>query len=445
MSLKPYPTYKDSGVAWLGKVPTAWALVPFWALFKRQKNTGYENEQLLSVYRDYGVIPKASRDDNFNNASEDLSTYKLVEPGDLAINKMKAWQGSVGVSRDRGIVSPAYFVYKSLHSENSTFLHYLLRSPEYTAGYMALSKGIRVNQWDLDPQYHSRMPVLLPSTDEQTAIADFLDRETAKIDDLIAEQEKLIALLAEKRQATISHAVTKGLNPEVPMKDSGVEWLGEIPAHWEATKSGRYLKILSGFAFPSTGFTAQDTDTRLLRGINVGVAGVRWDETVYWARAEEDGLDLFELAEGDVVLGMDRPWIEAGIRIAKLKRDDVPSLLLQRVVSLKPNEARLVLDYIKALISSDWFFHHCAPELTGVSVPHLSPQQIQDFVIPLPPTIEQVEIAQFIDEENIKLDSLTAEANRLIYLLKERRTALISAAVTGKIDVRDVMSDSEAA
>ncbi len=236
MSFPGYPAYKDSGAQWLGQVPSAWASMPFGALFRRTKRTGFADEELLSVYRDYGVIRKADRDDNFNNASEDLSTYQLVEPGDLAMNKMKAWQGSLGISSYRGIVSPAYFVFSPRREFHRPFLHYLLRSPPYAAGYMTISKGIRINQWDVDPDHLSSLPVLFPSLDEQGAIAAFLDRETAKIDALVAEQERLIALLKEKRQAVISHAVTKGLNPHAPMKQSGIEWLGEIPAHWDVRK-----------------------------------------------------------------------------------------------------------------------------------------------------------------------------------------------------------------
>ncbi len=232
MSFPRYEAYKDSGVEWLGEVPRHWIKVPFWTLFRRMKRMGYASEALLSVYRDFGVILKSSRDDNFNKPSDDLDLYQLVEAGDLAINKMKAWQGSVGISELRGIVSPAYFVYQSIHHENSRYLHYLLRSPQYTSAYLSISKGIRLNQWDMDPQYHSRLPVLVPPSSEQTVIATFLDHETAKIDALVEEQQRLIALLKEKRQAVISHAVTKGLDPNVPMKDSGVEWLGGVPAHW---------------------------------------------------------------------------------------------------------------------------------------------------------------------------------------------------------------------
>lgn len=436
MSFPRYDSYRDSGVVWLGGIPSSWNLKPFWTLFRRTKRTGFDNEQLLSVYRDYGVIPKASRSDNFNNPSEDLNQYQLVEPGDLAINKMKAWQGSVAISDYRGIVSPAYFIFKPTHRENRRFLHYLMRSAEYTFGYWTISKGIRPNQWDLEPQEHSRFPIILPSITEQTAIANFLDRETAKIDALINEQKKLIELLKEKRQAVISHAVTKGIDPNVPMKDSGVEWLGEVPAHWEHTDAGRYVSILSGYAFPSSEFSENDTGVRLLRGVNVGVGSMRWDETAYWEREESDGLDNFALKEGDLVIGMDRPWIGGGLRLATVEQADLPCLLLQRVAAIFTHE-RLLKDYLILLLMSDDFMHYCAPEMTGVSVPHISPSQIGGFPIPLPPLAEQGSIVEFVRMQNGLMSSLISEAEAGILLFQERRSALISAAVTGKIDVRD--------
>lgn len=435
MSLPRYHSYKNSGTGWLGEVPTSWRIAPLWTLFRRSKRVGFEDAQLLSVYRDYGVIPKASRDDNNNKASDDLSVYQLVEPGDLAINKMKAWQGSVAISEHRGIVSPAYFIYEAIHQENARYLHYLLRSPRYITGYLANSKGIRVNQWDLEPQYHSRMPVVLPPVPEQSTIATFLDRETAKIDALIAEQEKLIALLAEKRRATISHAVTRGLDPNVPMKDSGIAWMGDVPAHWKVGKAGFYASVLPGFAFSASEFSQDDTDVRLLRGINVGVGELRWDEVVYWRRTESDGLSAFELKVGDVVIGMDRPLISSGMRVAVVKAKDLPCLLLQRVAKV---EASPSMDsrFVMRLLSSRLFESHFTPETTGVSVPHISGEQISDFVIPVPPRDEQCRICDFLEAELSRLNALNVEAERSIALLKERRSALIAAAVTGQFDVR---------
>lgn len=288
------------------------------------------------------------------------------------------------------------------------------------------------------------MLIVLPPIEEQDILLTFLDHETAKIDALVAEQEKLIELLKEKRQAVISHAVTKGLDPNVPMKDSGIEWLGEVPAHWRVGKSGFHLSILSGFAFPSSGFTDDQNATKLLRGINVGVSRLKWDETVYWRRSEGDGLDVYEMRDGDLVIGLDRPLIAEGIRVAKVKESDLPCLLLQRVASLKTHST-LHADYLLYLLSSEMFVAHFSPETTGVSVPHISPEQISTFVIPVPPPAEQHAIVAYVEGAVSKLDTLTAEAEQAIELLKERRSALISATVTGKIDVRGVATLEAAA
>ncbi|CAN7253029.1 restriction endonuclease subunit S [Pseudorhodoferax sp. LjRoot39] len=279
----------------------------------------------------------------------------------------------------------------------------------------------------------------LPRLAEQEGIATFLDHETAKIDALIAEQEKLIALLAEKRQATISHAVTRGLDSDAPMKDSGVAWLGEVPAHWKVGKAGFYISILPGYAFPSAGFCLDDTKVRLLRGVNVGVGELRWEEVVYWKRNEADRLDLFELRAGDVVIGMDRPLISTGMRVALVKANDLPCLLLQRVAKIQPGDS-VDPRFIMRLLGSRAFEAHFAPETTGVSVPHISGEQIASFVIPVPPMEEQGRICDFIETELGKLDALNRESQRAVSLLTERRSALIAAAVTGQIDVRDTVT-----
>ena len=439
MRLPPYKNYQQPNSDWQGEVPSGWNSIALGRLFRRVKRTGFENEELLSVYRDHGVIPTSSRDDNHNKPSDDLSPYQLVQPGELVMNKMKAWQGSIAISEHRGIVSPAYFVYEPWKASDermhSRYVHYLLRSPIYIAQYLRQSKGIRVSQWDLDPQQFERIEILLPNREEQKKIAAFLDYETAKIDALIEKQQQLIALLGEKRQAVISHAVTKGLNPDAPMRDSGVEWLGEVPEHWTVCKCGFYLSVLSGFAFPSSGFSDDENDTRLLRGINVSVSCIRWDETVRWKRRTGDRLDEYEMAVGDLVIGMDRPIISDGIRVSKIREEDVPSLLLQRVASIKPGP-NLSSDFLMQIMSSPMFAAHIEPDTTGVSVPHISPSQIADFVIAMPPIEEQGRIASVLDEKLSKFDLLMSSCEDAVELLQERRTALISAAVTGKIDVR---------
>lgn len=246
MQFKQYPSYKPSGVEWLGDVPEHWQQKPIWSLFKRIKRTNFPTERLLSVYRDYGVIPKDSRDDNHNRASEDLTPYQLVCANDLVINKMKAWQGSIAISELRGIVSPAYYIYQPKAEYHSKYIHFLIRSAYYIQSYKNYSKGIRVNQWDLESEAFTHIDLLLPSLDEQQKIVSFLDTETTRIDNLIAKQEKLIELLEEQRKSIISHAVTKGLNPNAPMKDSGVEWLGEVPNDWNFSRLDAVSKIVRG-------------------------------------------------------------------------------------------------------------------------------------------------------------------------------------------------------
>lgn len=433
MSLPRYAAYKDSGSEWLGEIPDHWRIAPLWTLFRRIKRKGHEDEQLLSVYRDFGVIPKASRDDNYNKPSDDLSAYQLVTPGDLAINKMKAWQGSVAISEHRGIVSPAYFVYAAIHQESPRYLHYLLRSPRYIAGYLAISKGIRVNQWDLEPQYHSRVPVALPPKGEQATIAGFLDRETAKIDALIAEQEKLIALLAEKRQATISHAVTRGLNPDVPMKDSGVAWLGIVPAHW-------IMGGLTKFIGPVVDYRGR-TPTKgedgmfLVTAKNIRNGAIDYEASEEYVDVEEAAALLARGApeRGDVLFTTEAPLGQ----VAQIDRTDIA--LAQRVVKFRGLHGVLDNRFLMFWLMGASCQARLEMLATGSTALGIKASKLGMIECLVPPIEEQKAITAYIDVEVVKIDLLAAEAQRGIGLLKERRSALITAAVTGQIDVRGVM------
>jgi type I restriction enzyme, S subunit len=438
MSFPKYEAYKDSGVEWLGEVPEHWGIKPIWSMFNRTKRTGYPEEELLSVYRDFGVIPKSSREDNFNKPSDDLSSYQLVEIGDLAINKMKAWQGSVAISDYRGIVSPAYHVYSSNHQENSRYLHHLFRCSEYITGYLSNSKGIRVNQWDLEPQQHSRMPVLLPSISEQIQIARFLDWETSRIDELIAEQQRLIELLKEKRQAVISHAVTKGLDPTAPMKDSGVEWVGNIPKHWKMvmvkhTAQSADKSFTDGDWIESPYIT--EDGIRLIQTGNVGIG--QYKEKGFRYISEESFKDLrcTEIFPNDVLIcRLDGPVARACL---------VPDLGVRMITSvdnaiLKPSEAfdpRFIMYAMSSNLWLEWIEALC--RVGGGFRFRISRSMLGDLRIPAPPINEQKDISDTLDAQFLKLDELAGEINSAVEILQERRSALISAAVTGKIDVRN--------
>src|SRR5690606_39204495 len=201
---------------------------------------------------------------------QDGDNRKKVLAGDFVINSRSDRKGSSGLSTMDGSVSLicTVLIPTGLHGP---FIHHLLRSVDFQEEYYRWGKGIVADLWSTNFSDMKNIVLGIPPEAEQTQIARFLDHETARIDALIEEQQRLIELLKEKRQAVISHAVTKGLNPTVPMKDSGVEWLGEVPAHWKVSKLGHYAQILTGFPFPSASFSHDESDVRLLRGANIGV------------------------------------------------------------------------------------------------------------------------------------------------------------------------------
>ncbi len=206
--LDPNVPMKDSGVEWLGEVPAHWQETSLKWLFRQEKRQGYTDLDVLSVYRDYGVILKSSRADNGNKTPEDLSLYQLVEVGDLVVNKMKAWQGSLGVSEYRGITSPDYVVYSPSHSEVSRFIHFSLRASHMPEVYLSVSNGIRPNQWRIEPEQFEQLSIFLPGRSEQLEIVSYLDERTREIDELIQSCEAAHSIFLERRSALISAAVT---------------------------------------------------------------------------------------------------------------------------------------------------------------------------------------------------------------------------------------------
>lgn len=431
----PYPKYKDSGVEWLGDIPNEWLTIPVGRLFSRIKRTGHSEKELLSVYRDYGVIPKSSRDDNNNKESDDLAPYQLVRPNDLVMNKMKAWQGSIAVSEYEGIVSPAYFVYepsnKLFELAHPRYVHYLLRNPIYITQYMSRSKGIRVNQWDLDPDEFKLIELLLPSKQEQSKIFEFLDYETARIDRLIAQQQRLIELLKEKRQAVISHAVTKGLNPDAPMKDSGVEWLGQVPEHWVVSPL-KYKCEFSGGGTPSKD------------NLEYWNGSIPWvspkDMKSFWITDAEDKITEQAIKESSTKLvqpGAVLMVVRSGIlqRTIPVGINTIPVTMNQDMKAIRFSSAvyaEWLSFFIKGYEDSlllDW-------RKQGATVESIEHEYLANSLILFPPEEEARSIIAALGRRLDKFDQLEQRASDAITLLQERRSALISAAVTGKIDLR---------
>ena len=233
---------KDSGVAWLGQIPIDWNVVPLWVTLRRRNEDGHPDEQVLSLYREYGIVPKDSRDDNHNVTSLDTNSYKFVRCGDFVINKMKAWQGSMALSNYQGIVSPAYYVCEKVNPNVcSRYLHYLLRNSSYLPEYKRLSSGLRIGQWDLAYEDFKNIPHLIPPLLEQQRIADYLDAKCAAIDDVVVKTNESIEEYKKLKQAVITEVVTKGVRGKRPMKNSDIDWIDEIPKEWNTDKLKRIL------------------------------------------------------------------------------------------------------------------------------------------------------------------------------------------------------------
>ncbi|NCC85130.1 MAG: hypothetical protein EOM03_13525 [Clostridia bacterium] len=432
--LQPYAEYKESGLPWLGRCPKHWSVRRTKILFHERVQKGFPYEPLLAATQTKGVVKKEDYEARTVTAQKDLHLLKLVEVGDYVIS-LRSFQGGIEVAHCRGIISPAYTVLKPRKFAISGYYTHFFKAKPFIDSLSLFVTGIREGQ-NIDYERLSRAEMPLPPSDEQAAIVRFLDHANRKIDGFIRAKRKLIALLEEQKQAIIHRAVTRGLDPDVPLKPSGIPWLGDIPRHWEVLRLGRAINIVTGFPFRSEGFTQNESAIRLLRGINVTPVGLRWDATVLWNRSPSDGLDAFALKVDDIVLGMDRPIIASGVRAARVEAKDVPSLLLQRVARLRPAE-RLEGDFLLLLLKGKLFADYIAPIFTGISVPHLSPEQIRNFKVMLPPKSEQMEIVAHIEQETLGITTAIVRTEREITLMQEYRTRLTADVVTGKLDVRE--------
>lgn len=435
MSFPRYPEYKDSGVEWLGDVPAHWSITRFKLVFsERMDRSERGDELLLSVSAYTGVSPRSEVIDDGDHLSraESLEGYKKCFKDDLVMNIMLAWNRGLAFTSYDGIVSPAYCVFRVIDGSDPKFLNYLVRSNEYTLYFKAFSTGVIDSRLRIYPETFGALFCTLPSLGEQKSITTFLDRETAKIDALVAEQEKLIALLQEKRQAVISHAVTKGLDPNVPMKDSGVEWLGEVPAHWEVLKGALIGNLFGSEQVPED----LVTDEGDLPFIKVGSMSSDSFEIESWNWfVDRTVADQYRAKSGYIVF----PKRGAAIFLNKVNVVDRPSLIDPNLMGWEIGRNAIREFFAYALKSRK------LDELADVStVPQINNKHIAPERFPVPPVTEQRDIVTFLQVETGKIDSLTAEAQSAVTLLQERRTALISAAVTGQIDVRGLAGGANA-
>ncbi|MEI7525445.1 MAG: restriction endonuclease subunit S [Mariniphaga sp.] len=441
IKIQKYPAYKPSGVEWLGEIPEHWELTRLGTKFEERKTKVSDKDYApLSVTKN-GTIPQLDS----AAKSNDGDNRKLVKNGDFVINSRSDRKGSSGISDRDGSVSLIYIVLEPKDIQ-PIYCNYLLKSYNFIEEYYRMGHGIVADLWTTRYDEMKSIMVGIPSLTEQTAIASFLDRKTALLDQAIGIKEKQIELLKERRQILIHRAVTRGVGSlsgeeslsgvettSVKLKESGVEWIGEIPEHWKLSKLGNYIEILSGYAFPSVGFSAE-SGIKLLRGINVSIGKIKWDDVVYWPNNKVQNLDSYFLKENDIVFGMDRPLIAEGIRIAEISNEDLPCLLLQRVSRIRAIK-ELSQEYLILILRSKSFTDYFLPILSGVSVPHLSPNQIQSFKIGIPDLETQKSIITYVEAQSNKISSAISLKEQEIEKLKEYKASLINEVVTGKIKV----------
>jgi type I restriction enzyme S subunit len=434
--LKPYSKYKESGSKWLGAVPVSWEVRNLRTLISPRSERDRADLQLLSVAREKGVFVRSLTDagENHNVIPEDLSNYKVARAGNLVINKMKAWQGSMGIAPCDGIVSPAYFVF-DFRIANHAFGQKLLRSKPYVAHFGQASDGVRVGQWDLSIPGMRQIPVLVPSEDEQAAIVRFLDHANRKIDGFIRAKRKLIGLLNEQKQAIIHRAVTCGLDPNAKLKPSGIPWLGEIPEHWEVQRLKRVCRVQGGYAFPASSFGETGIPvvrmTNLRRGVlDFGnVARIPNTQCVH----------AFALKTGDILYGLSGSIGATGSlgNYAVVAEHDLPAMLNQRVARFIPRLDRIAPSFLVQLIQSSIFYEQVLADTTGTAQFNVSTNDIENVAIGLPPITEQASLVMNLNERVAPLAATIARTEREIALMQEYRTRLTADIVTGKLDVRE--------
>lgn len=427
MSLPKHVLYKDSGVTWLGKVPKHWDLRRVGYYFsERREKVSDKDFPPLSVTKN-GVVPQletAAKTDDGDNR-------KLVRCGDFVINGRSDRKGSSGTSQADGSVSLINTVLAPTAEMSGRFAHHLFRSVPFQEEYYRFGKGIVADLWSTNYSEMRNITLAVPEYAEQVAIADFLDRETAKIDALIAAKEKLLALLAEKRQATISHAVTRGLNPDVPLKDSGIPWLGQVPERWSVRSiSSLSTKITNGYVGPTRDIL-MDEGVRYLQSLHIKNNVIRFDSPYYVSQEWSDAHQKSILEKGDVLI------VQTGdIGQSAVVTEEFVGCNCHALIIVSPVHRELDGRWLSWVLNSDYGIHSLLSIQTGALHPHLNCGNVKGLYMPLPPLQEQVQLVEYIDSILKRFDGLAANAERAIGLLKERRSALIAAAVTGQIDVR---------
>ncbi len=432
IKMSKYPSYKDAGVEWLGKIPEHWDVLPGLSFIfeNKERNKGMIRNKILSL--SYGNIRVKGEDELTGLVPESFETYQFVNKGDLIFRPTDLQNDTVSlrssISEYDGIITNAYLNLRFKSKAHSKFFHYFFRAIDNNKVIYGLGSGLRQNISYLD---FRRFQFPFPPLPEQTAIAQYLDEKTALIDKAIDIKQKQIALLKERRQIIIQQAVTRGLDPNVKMKDSGVEWIGEIPEHWEVKRLGVITDVID----PQPDHRAPKMDDNGLPYL--GIRDINDDGTIniYTARmvdikAIEKQERSFTLNDGDILygkvgtLGNPKRVILGGERVA-----------LSATLVIIKNKSELLTRYLKYALDSELLYAQIERIITGATRPALGIQQIRKFQIVIPSEFDLLNVIEHLETASSKIATAISLKEKEIEKLKEYKSTLINSAVTGKIKV----------
>ena len=441
--LKPYAEYKPSAQSWLGDVPAHWTVMPNRAIFAEVKDRNHSDEEMLSVTITRGIVKQkallegSSKKDSSN---QDKSAYKLVQPRDIAYNKMRAWQGAIGASTLRGIISPAYVVMRLRNADDlPRYFHHLYRTPQFAKEAERWSYGITSDMWSLRPEHFRMIYTPEPPSDEQGAIVRFLDWANGRLDRAIRAKRKIIALLNEQKQAIIHRAITRGLVPSAPLKPSGISWLGDIPEHWDTPLFGRLLtKVEQGWSpVAAEGELALDQWAVLtLSAVRRGVFNPAAIKPVSLNASIPTGI---EVNDGDVLLTRSNTRDRVG-DVCIVRNPRAKTILCDLIYRLRIRTCAIAPEFLVYQLLSTVGRGHIERDARGSSgtMPKISQRHIKSWRILLPPLDEQQSIVEVIDADSAPVNAAISRLEREIELLREYRTRIVADVVTGKLDVREV-------
>lgn len=431
--LKPYPKYREVHLPWIISIPTHWECLPLNAVAQIRNETDRSDLGLLSVYLDRGVIPYSEGGGQVHSPSIDLSGYQVVKPGDFVLNNQQAWRGSVGVSRFSGIVSPAYVVLRLSENLNAIFANYLFRSAVMVDQFVIASRGVGTIQRNLYFPSLRRTTVLVPPLDEQAAIVHFLDYADRRIEQYIRAKRKLIKLLNEQKQSIIHQAVTRGLDPTVRLKPSGIAWLGNIPEHWEVWRISRFARVGNG-STPSRSnaeywingiypwLNSSNVNRGFIDNANQFVTKIALDEC-----------HLPRVPPGSVLVAITGQGKTRGTAAVL----GIEATINQHIAFITPRSAIIVPEFLQLALIGAYKTLRALSDDSGSTKGALTCEDLKKFKLAVPPEYEQRDLVARIKHATNDIDVVINRTQREIDLICEYRTRLIADVVTGKLDVRE--------